>query len=391
MGMPGFEVFGDEERKAVLDVFDLSGGVLFAHGFDGMRNGVFKVREWESQFANYFGFPHAQAVSSGSAAVKIALEAVGVGPGDEVITQAHTFIATVEAIIQTGAKPVIVDIDDTLNLDPAAFANAITQKTKAVVPVHMMGEMADMDPITTIATEAGVLVVEDCAQALGARYRGVWAGAFSTTAAFSTDAGKTLNTGEGGMVVGSIADHFVRARALHDHGHSYEIGTPRGQDPGLIPGFNYRMTELQAAIGIVQLGKLDHIVSRQRKNKTQIMELLKDQPLEFRRSVDPTGDLGDTIVMILPSREIAMKMTRRLSEKSVGTKNLPDAMRWHFAKHWSHLLSSASVSRDEIEHSWLPRADILERCVALPVMVKMDEEQINRISRAVVESCQAVL
>jgi 8-amino-3,8-dideoxy-alpha-D-manno-octulosonate transaminase len=389
--MPGFEVFGDEERRAVLDLFDLNGGVLFAHGFDDVRKGVFKVREWESEFAGYFGFQHAQAVSSGSAAVKIALASIGVGPGDEVITQAHTYIATVEAIVQTGATPIIVDIDDTLNMDPNSFSASISPRTRAVIPVHMLGEMADMDPIALIAAGAGISVVEDCAQALGASYKGSWSGAFSEAAAFSTDAGKTLCTGEGGMVITQTNDHFVRARALHDHGHSYEIDTPRGQDPSLTSGFNYRMTELQAAIGIVQLSKLQLIISQQRKNKNQMMTLLRDQPLEFRRSVDPSGDLGDTIVMILPDAVTAQKFAKSLRDQRVGLKNLPDAMRWHFARYWNHLLRDVANGANDLENSWSVSAEILERCVALPINVNMTSEDTDRMASSVAQACRVTL
>ncbi len=385
--MPGYEVFGEEERSAVLEVFELNGGVLFAHGFDAMRNGVYRVREYERAFAERFGFSHSQAVSSGSAAVRVALEAAGVGPGDEVVTQSHTFVATVEAILQLGAVPVIVDIDETLNMDPRALEEAITERTTAVIPVHMMGEMCDMDPIVRIAEQSGLLIVEDCAQALGATYKGAWSGTFGVSAAFSTDAGKTLNTGEGGMVATMSEEIYCRARAFHDHGHSYQPDVGRGNDPASVVGFNYRLTELQAAIGIVQLGKLDYIVSRQRENKALLMERISSLPVGFRKTVDPAGDLGDTVVMILPTRESAAAMVQGLGARGVGTKNLPDAMRWHFARRWQHMLASHPHYQGRFDGMWMPSADILERCVALGVGVNMTREGIERIGEAVTEAC----
>ena len=150
--MPGFEVFGKEEREAIAEIFELNGGIIFAHGFDAMRNDVYRVREYEHAFSNTMNAKYGQAVSSGTAAIKVALKALGVGPGDEVITQAYTFVATVEAIFETGATPVIVDIDDTLNMDPVALKLAITPDTRVIIPVHMMGEAADMDAIMIIAT-----------------------------------------------------------------------------------------------------------------------------------------------------------------------------------------------------------------------------------------------
>jgi 8-amino-3,8-dideoxy-alpha-D-manno-octulosonate transaminase len=382
--MPGYEVFGEEERRAVLSVFDESGGVLFAHGFDGLRNGRYFVRDWERAFASRFGFGHAQAVSSGSAAVRVALESAGVGPGDEVITQAHTFIATVEAILQLGAVPVVVDVDDTLNMDPVAFEEAVSSRTRAVVPVHMMGEMADMDPIMKVAREHEIIVVEDAAQGLGASYRGQWAGSFGLTAAFSTDAGKTLNTGEGGMVVTSDVECFESARAIHDHGHAYLPGVPRGKDPALRSGFNYRMTELQAAIGLAQLSKLDLIVGSQRSNKAALVEQLQDLPITFRRSVDPSGDLGDTLVMILPTPTTAQAMVDDLQKQGIGTKNLPDAMRWHFAGAWSHLPGLRDPRSQA--RAWSKSDHLLHSAVALAVTVRMTHDQIFDVASAVRES-----
>src|SRR5579862_4100697 len=137
--MPGYEVFGEEERKAINELFDANGGVLFAHGFDALRKGVYKVREFEAAAAKKFSVAHAQAVSSGTAALRVALAALGIGRGDEVIIPAFTFVATAEAVIQAGADMVVVDIDDTFNMDPAAFEAAVTKRTKVVIPVHMMG------------------------------------------------------------------------------------------------------------------------------------------------------------------------------------------------------------------------------------------------------------
>lgn len=375
-GVPGYEVFDHRERAAVDAVFQANGGVLFAHGFEAIRNDIFRVREYEQAFAEYFNFPHAQAVSSGSAALKIALECAGVLPGDEVIIPAHTFIATAEAVLQVGAVPVVVDIDESLNMDPKAFERAVTSRTRAVVPVHMMGEMADMTSIAEIAQRLGLTVIEDCAQALGATLGGVPAGSFSRAAAFSTDAGKTLCTGEGGMVVTFDANDHVHARARHDHGHAYDVSVPRGLDPAISTGFNYRLTELQAAIGIVQLEKLSDIIERQRKNKFLLMESLRGLPVEFRKTSDPDGDLGDTVVMLLGSETQAQRVSNKLASNGFGTKNLPSAMRWHFASFWPHLLGEA-------DGRWEKSQAILERSLALAVSVTWSVEDVERLSDAV--------
>ena len=332
--MPGFEVFGKEEQQAINDLFDQNGGVLFAHGFDTMRNGIYRVREYERAFSNALNTKYGQAVSSGTAAIKVALKALGVGPGDEVITQAYTFVATVEAIFETGATPVIVDIDDTLNMDPVALEPVITADTKAIIPVHMMGEAADMNAIMAVAKKHNLVVMEDTAQALGASYKGKYLGTIGDIGAFSTDAGKTLNTGEGGIVLTEEEHLYINARAYHDHGHEYSTTVGRGEEAALCRGFNYRMTEIHAAIGLTQLKKLGTIIENQRTNKLKLMEGLKDMGLSFRRSLDPSGDIGDTIVFYLPDRDRTAAFVSAMSEKGLGTKNLPDAIRWHFAKHW---------------------------------------------------------
>jgi 8-amino-3,8-dideoxy-alpha-D-manno-octulosonate transaminase len=322
---------------------------------------------------------HGQALSSGTAAIKVALKALGVGPGDEVITQAYTFVATVEAIFETGATPVIVDIDDTLNMDPAALKSAITENTKAIVPVHMMGEAADMDAIMAISNEHDLFVMEDTAQALGASLKGKYLGTIGDMGAFSTDAGKTLNTGEGGIVLTNDEQLYINARAYHDHGHEYSTSVGRGQEAALCRGFNYRMTEIHAAVGLAQLKKLDTIIEKQRANKLKLMEGLKDMGLPFRRSIDPSGDIGDTIVFYLPDRDRTAAFVSAMSEKGLGTKNLPDAIRWHFAKYWGHMLDDHPLYGGNVSTSWSDSADILECSIALPVMVKMSDDRIEQI------------
>ena len=157
--MPGFELFGDEERKQVNDV--LGTGILMRYGFDGPRKGIWKAVELAKAITQTFGCKHAQLVSSGTAALTTALQGLGVGYGDEVIMPAFTFVASFEAVISVGATPVLVDIDDTLTLDPAAVKAAITPKTKCIMPVHMCGSMANLDALQAIASEHRLILLED--------------------------------------------------------------------------------------------------------------------------------------------------------------------------------------------------------------------------------------
>lgn len=387
--MPGFEVFGKEEQDAINEIFELNGGILFAHGFDAQRNGVYRVREYEDAFRGVFGTKFAQATSSGSSAIKVGLKGLDIGPGDEVITQSYTFVATVEAVFETGALPVIIDVDDTLNMDPKALEAAITPRTKAIMPVHMMGEAADMDAIMEIAGRHGIPVVEDTAQALGAKLHGKLLGTIGDVGVFSTDAGKTLCTGEGGMIATNNEDAYKVSRSFHDHGHDYTMQHDRGNEGALCRGFNYRMTELQAAIGIEQLKKLDMIVGTQKANKAKLMQGL-DLGLPYRRSLDPEGDNGELLVFFMPDRERTAVFTAKMREAGLGTKNLPDAIKWHFSKHWDHMFHDHPMYSNRAAISWGASADILECSIALPVMIKMDDERIecvintlNRIAKDV--------
>lgn len=375
--MPGFEVFGDEERQAINDLFDANGGVLFAHAFDAVRNGIYKVREYEKAFAAKVGARHGQAVSTGTAAIQVGLQAMGIGPGDEVITQSFTFVATVEAIQATGATPIIVDVDESLNMAPAALENAITPRTRAVLPVHMMGEPARMSEILAIAKKHGLKILEDSAQGLGCTYKGKSVGTLGDVGAYSTDAGKTLTTGEGGMVVTNDEEIYTLARARHDHGHEYSKTKGRGEEGALCPGYNFRMNELQGVMGLVQLAKLDMIVAAHKANKKRMMAGLKEMDVAFRDSPDPEGDLSDAIIFFLPTAEVASAFVAEMRAQSLGTKNLPDAIQWHFSRNWGHLFDGDSPYRDSFRTEWSASAGLLARAVALPVMVKMEESAID--------------
>lgn len=384
--MPGWELYGAEEQAALNDLFYLQNGIMFAHGFDKQRHGIYKVREFEDLFATRMGVAHAQAVSSGSSAVKIALQAAGVMPGDEVITSAFTFVATVEAILECGARPVLVDVDRTLNMDMHAVQAAYSVKTSALCAVHMMGECCDLGQVAP-----NLVVVEDACQALGASYRGKPAGTLGTLGAYSFDGGKTLCTGEGGMVVTNDLGKYQLARGYHDHGHSYQ-DRPRGRDVGMCRGFNYRMTEMQAAVGIAQLGKLDLILTKQRKHKRALLKAIlnpavdprKDDPVWFppdmvlnrwllRQGADPKGDACDTLVFFCDTRAQADKFVDGMAKWGLSTKNLPDALDWHFAERWPEYLRKECRAPS---YHWGKSAAYLERAVALPIMVNWTADDI---------------
>ena len=219
------------------------------------------LETFENAFAAYCELPHGVGTSSGTTALHLAFAALGLGPGDEVITVPNTFIATVETIVQTGAKPVFVDVlDHTLNMDPEKLEAAITPQTRAIVPVHLYGQIADMDPILDIARSHNLLVIEDAAQAHGAEHKKKRAGHFGVAATFSFFPGKILGAyGDAGMVVTQDADLAKRMKMLANHGRTEKYEHQ-------IAGYNYRLDPIQAAILNVKLKHLDQWLERRRAN-----------------------------------------------------------------------------------------------------------------------------
>ena len=219
-----------------------------------------KVAEFEKKFAEYVGVKHAVASSSGTTALHLALLSAGIGPGDEVITTPFTFAATGNSILYVGAKPVFVDIDyETYNIDPANIEKAVTDKTKAIMPVHLYGQPADMDPINQTAHDHGLNVIEDAAQAHGATYNGKKAGSLGDLGCFSFYPTKNMTTSEGGIITTDNEDMAEKTRVLRSHGESERYNH-------VVLGYNFRMTDIAAAIGIVQLKKLEKFNEKRIEN-----------------------------------------------------------------------------------------------------------------------------
>lgn len=377
--MPGFELIGEEEQQYLLDIFKTSNGVLFPHGFDALRNGRFRVREFEAKFAAKLGMNHAQAVTSGTIAQVVAMVAMGIKPGDEVITQSFTFVATVEAILAVGAVPVILDIDDTYNMDPNLLEAAITDKTKLIVPVHMLGNPASMNEIMAIANKHNIPVLEDSCEALGAWYHGKPAGSIGHVGIYSLDFGKTITTGEGGMIVTNDKSIWKYAKEYHDHGHESNPDFPRGRDTRSIAGLNYRMNEMQGAVGMAQLEKLDTIVNANRHNKNYIKSNLKTDKINFRRITDEAGELADTLIFNFENTELTNRFVAEFYKAGYGTKNVPDAIDWHFSGTWNHMFTNVPRYRDTWQTEWAKSAELLSRSVAIPIMVKHQQADLEKL------------
>ena len=270
-----------------------------------------EVESFEKAFAAYLGVGHAIGVSSGTAALQLALMALGIGPGHEVITVSHTAVATVAAIEQTGAAPVLVDNDPIrLTLDPTRLAGALSPKTRAIVPVHLYGCPADLDPILTFARQHGLAVVEDCAQAHGARYRDGAVGTFGDAGAFSFYPTKNLGAmGDGGAVVTADASIAARVSELREYGWRRRYISDRA-------GLNARLDELQAAILTVKLAHLDAWNRRRRELAQHYRQALHDTPLRLPADPIETVAVYHQFVVCSPQRE---KLRAHLTRSGIAS------------------------------------------------------------------------
>ena len=398
--MAGAELIGKEEIKEVMDVLET--GILMRYGFDKERKGIFKVRQFEEEFAKYCGTHYALGVTSGSAALKVALKALDVGPGDDVLVPAFTFLATYEAVMEVGAVPIMVDIDDTLNLDPREIEKKKTPYTKAVIPVHMCGSAAHIDKIVETARKHNLLVLEDNAQGCGASFHGKKLGGFGDMGCFSFDYVKTVTTGEGGMVITNDLDLYHRAEWYSDHGHDHNPKVSRALEGRTILGFNYRMNELQGALGLAQLRKLDYLIGEQKKNKKKIMEALAAAPdVGFRVKPDPAGDSATFLAFNLPDENLAQKFQNLLAAEGVDTvcykRNL-----WHYVPNWEHFLARSTASskkypftdpsyKGTINYSResIPQAEnILGRTLVMGISVKMSPEKLDQIRTGIEQAAK---
>ncbi|PNK05099.1 aminotransferase [Cylindrospermopsis raciborskii S07] len=369
--MPGFELYDHYESDAVKEVFS-EGGILFAHGFDSLRK-RYHVREFENLISQYFGSPYTNAVSSGTAAIKCALKALGVSAGDEVITQSFNFIATVEAIVDCGAVPIIADVNDNLHICPDSVASLITNKTAAVIPVHMLGMCGDVSKILEVARSHNIPVLEDNCESVGASYKGKYLGTIGDIGVFSFDHGKMIATGEGGCVLTRQVEHHKYVSSYSDHGHALLDGVPRGSDNAIMPGFNYRMTELQAAVGKVQLAKLTYMLN-ENKLRYEALYARLSQSFSIRLSHPESVPTYDTLMFQPGSSEQLENCINILKKRDLGTKNIPDSMKWHCSYYWNHVLDNTNLSR-----SYKTQA-ALSKYVAIPILLKKDVEFYDQLA-----------
>jgi 8-amino-3,8-dideoxy-alpha-D-manno-octulosonate transaminase len=398
--MPGFELWGAEERKEVNDVLET--GILMRYGFDAQRKGIWKAKELEEAICKRFGTKYAQLTSSGTSALTTALAVLGIGAGDEVIMPSFTFVASFEAVLSTGAIPVLVDVDETLTVNPDAVRKAITPKTKCIMPVHMCGSMADLDALLSICKEHNLILLEDACQSIGASYKGKALGTIGNAGTFSFDFVKVMTCAEGGVVMTNSEDLFMKSDGYSDHGHDHK-GVDRGADLHPFIGYNYRISELHAAVGLAQIRKLDMFLDIQRRNHSFLKNALSQVPeVSFRKIPDPEGDSCTFLSWFLPTAEITKAVIDELKSQGILAGNFYwYDNNWHYIRKWDHLKNATILHPiNEGQQSALKKLAsqdfsasdaVMSRCVSTAISLLWSEEQIRERGDKLVAVIKSIL
>ncbi|MGD9666279.1 MAG: DegT/DnrJ/EryC1/StrS family aminotransferase [Synergistaceae bacterium] len=384
--MAGTEIFGIEEIQALTDVIERK--MIHRYGSHSVRNGIYRVEEFEEKAKKITGSKYALALTNGTAALITALKGLGVGPGDEVITSPFTFIATIEAIVACGAVPVLGEIDETLGLDPVSAEKLITNKTKALIPVHMFGAAADVDAFVEIGKKYGIPVVEDACEVVGGTYKGRYLGSIGKCGTWSFDPNKTLTVGEGGIVLTDDEDLFFRMDCYHDHGHIHSKAHDRGEEGKFGLGVNYRLNELQGALGVIALQKMPATLEKLRKTKNRILDSVKETGIKARPMHNVEGDTASHLIFMLPSPEAALSFKNAAGESGTGFSIISENT-WHYAKHWKAL---EEMGEKDIfgtrSPSYAPETmagtdAILSRAVMTGLNINMSDGEIESIINSV--------
>ena len=384
--MPGFELFSELERKELNDVLET--GILMRYGFDAARNGNWKAKELESEISKTFGCKYAQLVSSGTAALTTALSALGIGYGDEVIMPSFTFVASFEAVLSVGAIPVLVDVDETLTLNPDSVRKAITPRTKCAMPVHMCGAMADLDELVEICRKHNLLLLEDACQSIGAKYKDKFVGTIGDAGTFSFDFVKTITCGEGGAVLTNDEGIYTKCDGYSDHGHDHK-GVDRGADLHPFLGYNFRISELHAAVGLAQIKRLNEFLAIQKKNHAILKNILSSVPeISFRVIPDEDGDSCTFLSWFLPTEEIARAVVNELKAQNTLAGNFFwFDNNWHYIRKWDHLKNSSALSAlndaqqkalQKLKSQDFAESDaIMSRCISSSISLLWTEDQVR--------------
>lgn len=374
-GGPGSYVLGAEEKKEVLDVIE--SGHLSRYGVIGEDGFQHKVASFEQELCEKFGVKHSVATSSGTGSLLCCLAALGIGAGDEVIVPGYTFIASISSIILSNAIPVLAEIDESLTIDPKRIEELITPRTKAIMPVHMLGNPCRMDAIMDIAQKHNLYVIEDCCQAVGAQYKGRRVGSIGDISAYSLNVYKTITAGDGGAVGTNDDLLYERAFGFHDQGHKpARLGVEVGKRS--IVGMNMRMNELTGAVALAQLRKLDNILDTLRLKKAKLKSMISGLPgVGFRTINDEAGECGTLLTLLFDTAGLAQRFCEKAGLSPISTSG------WHVYNNMEQVLNKVTgasancpyectrypFTRDYKKHMLPKTDDILDRAVNISVGV----------------------
>ena len=382
---PGGMEIGEEEVAAVTRV--LRSKNVFR--YYGVGDGPQEVAAFEREFAEHLGAKHALAVNAGSSALICGLVGSGIGPGDEVIIPAYTWNATANAVIATGAVPVLAEVDESLTLDPADVVAKLTPRTRALLPVHMRGAPADMDALTAIAREHDLALIEDVCQAAGATFCGKRLGTFGDAGAFSLQFNKIITTGEGGVLITDRDDVYDMAIDVHDCAGSVRRGVGLPQ----FPGYNFRASELQGAVARVQLGRLDGLLERMRANQGWLAARVAELPgLKLRRRTDNGGDAGICLIAFAETQALAAEAVAVLKAEGVGAMLVysPDFVDLHIYPYWKPVLDAIAHAGNPVPDC--PRTlDLVGRAIHIDLSPLCDEQDLQELALAFTKVATAVL
>ena len=397
----GAALLGRAEADAVAAV--VAGGALFRYGSSGAAG---TVDRFERAACAALGCRYAVAVSSGTAALRCALAALGVGCGDEVVVPAFTFVATVNAVVAAGAVPVFAEVDDSLGLDPTDLDRHLTDRTAAIIAVHLENVACDLDAVLAVADGRRVAVVEDAAQALGATYRGRAVGTFGALGAFSLQQEKNITAGEGGIVTTDDEARYLRAARFQDQGGQFVTSYASSRGDELTEPFvgeNLRMGELAGAVAGVQLGRLPVVLERLRANRARILEGVGGVAgLVPRRRPDPDGDGSSSLTWFLPDGPTARRFAAALRAEGVPCAQMyrgrpvylsPALLARRTASGKGGPWACAEHPTDRAYGPGLcPRTEALvARSVLVPVGVGYDERACDDVAAAVGKVARSLL
>ena len=398
----GSEEFGDAEKAMILRVLDKKRVFRFLR--DGADDS--ESTRLEALYSQFIGRKYNLAVNGGTSALISAIVGAGIGPGDEVIVPAYTYIATPAAVLAARAIPVICEVDNSLNMDPADFERKITPLTKAVIPVHMRGVPARMDEILGVARRHGLKVIEDVAQANGGMYRGRMLGSLGDLGCFSLQQYKVITAGEGGIVV--TDDEIAYQRCLIQHDSAIRFWGVEAPLIDSFPGENYRLSELSAALALAQFDKMPAILGRLRQIKARVVGQISDVPgLELQDVPDVAGDCGLVVIFYLPNADKAKAFSEALKAEGIrnGTvydNTIPDR---HIYSNWDYVLAkrgataagcpwSCGAYKGSVEYStdMCPRSlDLLRRSILIGLGQQMPDEYADLIAQGVLKVAAALL